>query len=90
MFSLKLKLLFQSDQSLLKQEDRQKLSLLNYKPSFHGPIMVEGMTHHVRHCVSHTLSRGEDVDYDKTGDSMDISYDDSDESHLRNGKVYRR
>ncbi|KAL3985354.1 RhoGAP domain family protein [Acanthocheilonema viteae] len=82
--------LLKNDQSLLKQEDRQKLSFLNYKLSSRGPIMTEGQTCHVRRNVSRTLSRGEETDYDKTGDSMDISYDDSDESHLRNGKVYRR
>ncbi|CAG9532451.1 unnamed protein product [Cercopithifilaria johnstoni] len=76
--------LLKSDQSLLKQEDRQKLS------SFRKPIMIEGQTHHARRGVSRTLSHGEDIDYDKTGDCMDISYDDSDESHLRNGKVQRR
>uniref|UniRef100_A0A158Q782 Phorbol-ester/DAG-type domain-containing protein n=1 Tax=Elaeophora elaphi TaxID=1147741 RepID=A0A158Q782_9BILA len=80
--------LLKNDQSLLKAEDRQKLSFLDRKPPFRAPVTTEGQTHHVR--ISRTLSRGEDIDYDKTGDSMDISYDDSEESHLRNGKVYRR
>ncbi|KAK6108150.1 RhoGAP domain family protein [Brugia pahangi] len=82
--------LLKNDQSLLKEEDRQKLSFLNYKSSFHEPLMRERQAHHILHGVSRTLSHGEDTDYDKTADSMDISYDDSDESHLRNGKVYRR
>ncbi|EJW76668.1 hypothetical protein WUBG_12424 [Wuchereria bancrofti] len=82
--------LLKNDQSLLKEENRQKLSFLNYKSSFHEPLMTERQAHHILRGVSRTLSHGEDTDYDKTADSMDISYDDSDESHLRNGKVYRR
>ncbi|EFO28449.1 hypothetical protein LOAG_00045 [Loa loa] len=80
--------LLKNEQSLLKEEDRQKLSFLNYKS--YEPAVTERQAHCVRRGVSRTLSRGEDTDYDKTGDSMDISYDDSDESHLRYGKVYRR
>ncbi|MCP9264832.1 hypothetical protein DINM_022993 [Dirofilaria immitis] len=75
--------------SLLKEKNWQKSSFLNKKSSFHEPVMTEKQLH-IRHGVSRTLSRGEDIDYDRTGDSIDISYDDSDESHLRNGKVYRR
>ncbi|VDK61999.1 unnamed protein product [Onchocerca ochengi] len=81
--------LLKNDQSLLKEENWQKLSFLKKKSSFNEPVMAEKQVQ-IRREVSRTLSRGDDIDYDKTGDSIDISYDDSDESHLRNGKVYRR
>ncbi|VDO32701.1 unnamed protein product [Onchocerca flexuosa] len=79
--------LLKNDQSLLKEENWQKLSFLKKKSPFNEPAEKQVQ---IRRGVSRTLSRGDDIDYDKTGDSIDISYDDSDESHLRNGKVYRR
>lgn len=39
---------------------------------------------------SRSSSDEENIDYDKTADTSDISSHEMDESHLRNGKVYRR
>lgn len=43
-----------------------------------------------RPSFSRGSSDGENIDYDKTVDTFDISSDEMDESRLRNGKVYRR
>uniref|UniRef100_A0A915PJ14 Rho-GAP domain-containing protein n=1 Tax=Setaria digitata TaxID=48799 RepID=A0A915PJ14_9BILA len=82
--------LLRNDQSLIKAEDRQKLLFLNNKSLFQEQVKTEWQERDGHRSILRKLSRNEDIDYDKTGDSMDISYDDSDESHLRNGKVYRR
>ncbi|VDN05262.1 unnamed protein product [Thelazia callipaeda] len=82
--------LLKKDQSLLKDEDRQKLLLLNKKAVFNLPPVAASKVNRVHHNNAQTLSHGENIDYDKTGDSIDISYDDSDESNLRMSKTLRR
>lgn len=66
-------------------EDRQKLfansHLLNKKPA-----TLRG-THL---SFSRDSSDGENIDYDKTADTLHISSNEMDESRLRSGKVYRR
>lgn len=85
-----MKLAVQNDRSLLNEEDRQKLAFLNDKPLVLELNASQRWTSNVPHAVSRAVSHGEEIDYDRTADSTEVSYDDSDESHLRNGKVYRR
>ncbi|CAG9532450.1 unnamed protein product [Cercopithifilaria johnstoni] len=73
------------DQSHLNIEDRQRLfangNILNKKP-----IKLRG----TRLSFSRDSSDGENIDYDKTADTFDISSNEMDESRLRSGKIYRR
>ncbi|VDK70135.1 unnamed protein product [Litomosoides sigmodontis] len=73
------------DQSHLSMEDRQKLfangHLLNKKPA-----ILRGT--HLN--FSRDSSDGENIDYDKTADTLDISSNEMEESRLRSGKVYRK
>lgn len=82
--------LLKDEHLLLKEEDRQKLAFLDVNRISHELHSIQTKTRNTRRGISCRVSRAENDDDDKTADSMDISYDDSDESYLRNGKVYKR
>lgn len=81
--------LLHADISHLKDEDQQKLAFLKDTTSNRA---TAGASVRLKSVRKTNASQDEEIDYDKTGETLEPSYSESneDDSQLRNGKIFRR